>query len=381
MTRHEEGRLCRPIGFFSIPAILISVMVLDGCAAISASGASSQQDTRRVVGTNDIQLAIINADDVFLGKLCRGEFALEEGGMFSNGVDRDYVKMVCDSHGSRQIEKAKEEDKDQAKLRKILTVLNADCTNVVERYQTITGQDLLDMDFNKTPPEEINLGPDAQSVAAGQPASYLLNKIQRDSFLLTMGKKFADCGKFKELFEQVSKENLLYNTGGRYHLLSELEKKGVPLVAELVKYLKTYGGKEFPLNKISYAFGNIALWLTDTKNADVCKDVWKASQDGSDTVKYWTLYYLEKVSCRGAKSVAIELLQSSDHESRVLACEVLGKIGDASVVEGVQVLAISDDYSQLERFDTVNGRTSLRVYPVRDACAEAFKKIKLRQIR
>lgn len=64
--------------------------------------------------------------------------------------------------------------------------------------------------------------------------------------------------------------------------------------------------------------------------------------------------------------------------SRMYACEILGAIGDGSVAEKVKLVADTDGHSTVQEEERDGRVRATKVYPARDACLEAYGKIKLR---
>jgi len=87
---------------------------------------------------------------------------------------------------------------------------------------------------------------------------------------------------------------------------------------------------------------------------------------------------LKEAKCKEGIPVAVETMVDESPRRRAYSCEILGAIGDASVLDKVKTLAETDGHSTVKEEQRDGRIWATKVYPVRDACLEAYGKIKLR---
>lgn len=204
----------------------------------------------------------------------------------------------------------------------------------------------------------------------------------KHEFVVSMGKKMAECGHYAYLFEHVVHWG--DNKDGA-KLMSELESSGKSMDAEFAKYLASHKGPQFfPVkddrkNDVSYGLDHITNWLIDKGHTQHCAALAASATGANIVARVSVMNYFATANCKEGIPLATELLLADLPGDRTLGCNVLGKIGDVSVLEKVKVVADTDGYSTVKEEER-NGRVwATKVYPVRDACLQASGKIKLRK--
>lgn len=209
-------------------------------------------------------------------------------------------------------------------------------------------------------------------------AAYEAAPKRQRSFVEAAMRRFAECGQYEYLFEQVAHWG---NRGEGGDILAKMDADGVPVHAELVKYLETHQGRRyFPgeKNTTKYALTNVRRWLVKRGHLDHCDLFVEASREATEWAQLWTLSYFDEAKCGSATRVVSTMLASDDPQARTWACDTLGIIADGSVLKKLDLLAQTDGFSQV-REERRDGRIwGVNEYPVRKSCANAANKIRLR---
>lgn len=270
--------------------------------------------------TSSINSAVSRKDEAYLEKVCNGE------SMARSDSDKEYA---CN-----QLERLRGPGK----------ALAATCDDVVQKYDDASKDEY--------------------------------------SFVASMADKMAECGHYAYLFEHVVHWG---NNKEGAKLLGELEGKGKPVEAEFVKYLGSHKGPKFfaveknRKNDVLYGMDHITKWLIDKGSTQHCAAIAESATGANIVARVSVMDYFKEAKCKEGIPLAVELLLEDLPGDRTLGCNILGAIGDASVLEKVKVVAETDGFSTVKEEER-NGRVwATKVYPVRDACLAASGKIKLRK--
>jgi hypothetical protein len=199
--------------------------------------------------------------------------------------------------------------------------------------------------------------------------------------LFSAAKRVAECDQYPYLFEHV----VHYGESEGEKILVELEKGGAPVEAEFAKYLASHKGPQFFAlkegrpNDAVYGLRHITHWLVQKgRGAQYCPAIADAAKGANMTARMSLFDYLRDVKCKEGIAVGVETLLDDEARNRSLSCILLGSIGDASVLDKVKTVADTDGYSTVKEQERDGRIFGMKVYPVRDACLEAYGKIKLR---
>jgi hypothetical protein len=196
-------------------------------------------------------------------------------------------------------------------------------------------------------------------------------------FMEAMARKYAACGKYDELFEQVAHWG---NENEMVAVLTWIGEGGAPLAQAFRQYMATHSGASFmKIRSPEYAMSHIVDWLIGTHHTGLCEPLRMATREAQEESRAYAAVYFKKAKCDEAQAAAVELLRSDHPGYRVMGCEVLETAGEPSVLRKVDLLAHHDPYYEVNEEPTNSGDTALvKLFPVRDACATAGNKIRLR---
>ena len=124
----------------------------------------------------------------------------------------------------------------------------------------------------------------------------------------------------------------------------------------------------------------LSEWLITVGDASRCPKLDAQYDHIAEESRGWMLQVYYEVGC-GPEAVphARDNLQSEGPWVRVQACDILGKYGDATDVETLEILATTDGYKEEREIRTASGGLAIEVYhPVRERCQAAAGKIKVR---
>lgn len=267
-----------------------------------------------------VNSAVSRKDEAWLDKVCKGEYPARKDS------DKEYACHQLD------------------RLRGPSKALAASCEEVIKSYEDAPKEDF--------------------------------------TFVSAMGNKMAECGHYSYLFEHV----VHWGNGNEgVKLLNELEDKGKPMEAEFKKYLESHKGPQYfavkdgAKNDVLYGMDHITQWLIGKGRTQLCGAFAESAKGAGLVSRVATMDYFKQAKCKEGIPLATELLLEELPGDRILGCEILGAIGDGSVLEKVKIVAESDGFSTVKEEER-NGRVwATKVYPVRDACLEASGKIKLRK--
>jgi len=148
-----------------------------------------------------------------------------------------------------------------------------------------------------------------------------------------------------------------------------------PFVAHLAEEKAAYAG-----DAGNHQMRRLSEWLIAVGDASRCPKLAAQYEHVAEESRGWMLQVFYEVGC-GPQAVphARDNLQSDGAWVRVQACDILGKYGDASDVETLEVLATTDGYKEEREIQTPSGGLAVEVYhPVRERCQAAAGKIKVR---
>lgn len=187
--------------------------------------------------------------------------------------------------------------------------------------------------------------------------------------------KYLSCGHWDDFFEDL----MLWGPGfgaadSKYaqqglKAMRAAQEKGVDLEAQILAYLGRKADKPFPSNP-SYGVDTVVTFLIEKKSLGLCAKLAPAAKPGDFKVNNQWMRYFVEAGCKEGLPLAVANLQAELHEQRVLACRALGKLGTKA--ENAKIKAVADGDAAFTVVDKV------KVYPVRDACAEALAQIKSR---
>jgi len=158
------------------------------------------------------------------------------------------------------------------------------------------------------------------------------------------------------------------NFGSR--LLKRIDKEGLPVKAEILRFLKT--------NDFTFKFGDGAF---EYMVSFMVNKEWKDAGE-IITTKFIekpafasdAIYYVTKTKYKAALPKIVEQLASNDGRVRSQACWAIGEMGDTSHLAKLQIIA---DYDESYEVVTEND-AKFKKYWVRAEANTAIKKIKLR---
>ncbi len=187
----------------------------------------------------------------------------------------------------------------------------------------------------------------------------------------TYGLKLAECERWDTIFVELMHWGQSWDRGSNgYKVLAKLDEAGKPVEDKFLSYLDATD-KPLAIEHSNYAMSHFLKWRLDKKDGKSC-DAYVPAMDKLDAgASHNLLIYFKEVSCEAAASAAAKKLAADSANTRIVACQLLGKVGGASHLKKVEIIAQKDGYSK-EKNRTV-------VYPVRDACSQAMAKIELRQ--
>lgn len=186
------------------------------------------------------------------------------------------------------------------------------------------------------------------------------------------GRKLAECGDYPALVQELAPmarvEGGLTQARQVKDLLVALAEGDAALVGKLAAVAE---GNTFSFDDSWIPARAIAGWLIDIKERDSCSAYLGALQSPDlDAAKAFILYHGE-VECAPAAGSIVGYLESEDADTRLLACEALGRIADPAYLKQLEIVAQSDSAY------TTDGL--VQTYYVRDACREAAGRTRLKQ--
>ncbi len=202
---------------------------------------------------------------------------------------------------------------------------------------------------------------------------YYRNQTATKATDLRLVRKFRTCKLSHELFAQPLHIRWIV------HAWTELDRAGESVFDSLVSYFANndgmFGGEEG-----GRLARGISKWLVAAGDASRCAKLDPHMNKVRPESRGVFLWFYAQVGCaEQALPMALDLLTSRRHGQRVQACEALGKFGDASVVNKLEVLASTDPYKQEREVRTRNGHLGIEIfYPVRERCLAAAGRVRLR---
>ena len=228
-----------------------------------------------------------------------------------------------------------------------------------------------------------------------------------DDAVHAFAQQYATCKQYAGLFERVAAR------AAGPAALGALEARGVPVEQAFVEYLTTHRGSAFlRVEAPADAMWGVTQWLVKQRHMSHCPALATALEGASADAHGGAAYYFSKTRCPQALPRVVVALGSKEYRYRRAACEVLGQIGDASVLPRLQQVATRDPFSygiesdaELAReegaWDAVDdaegdeeaeddatmdaieagerSRANAKAhYPVRQACAEAHRALSKR---
>lgn len=185
------------------------------------------------------------------------------------------------------------------------------------------------------------------------------------------GLKLAECDRWQPIFVDLMHWGQAWDRGSKgYKLIAQLGEAGEPVEEKFVNYLNSTD-KPLAIDNSGYAMSHFLKWRLDQKDGKSC-DAYVPAMDKLDAnASHMLLIYFKEQTCEAAAPAAIASLGADSASTRIVACQLLGKIGGAAALKKVKIVAEKDGYSKKQDFTVV--------YPVRDACSQAMAKIELRQ--
>jgi hypothetical protein len=218
--------------------------------------------------------------------------------------------------------------------------------------------------------------PDCATVTRRAPA--VLDDSMRGAGLDELGPLAAalvKCGDTKTVFERLAG----YVDGADILRAAEKATPGGGMVAALQAYVKGQAGRAlFAGDRGEAAAAHVGAWLTKAGHDDQCDALLAAGKGAREGVRAALVPYFVRSECRQAGPAALELLASDEPNARAVACHALGKLGDRSALEKVEIVANNDRASRNVERPSGSG-VFTKDYFVADACREAAGKIQLRE--
>jgi hypothetical protein len=188
----------------------------------------------------------------------------------------------------------------------------------------------------------------------------------------------AKCGEGKMIFESIAHVGDFGVHGYGAKVLLAAEKEAGPV---LFSVFEKYASENAGANYLSaehgeFAANHITHWLLETNRKDLCKPLVAASKGAKDPVVASMMRYFSATDCKESAPLAVQLLASNVPNHRMVACQVLAKVGDKSHLAKVSIVAENDTANEV--VERGNGIYT-KEYFVADACKAAIGKIKLRE--
>lgn len=189
-----------------------------------------------------------------------------------------------------------------------------------------------------------------------------------------MAKRFAACDKYALVFER------LYDHSAWKVLLDA----GLPVADQAVEYVRSHPGPALfaGAEDKRLAMADLVGGLLHLKRTQHCDVLVPAVKDADPGVQLAALEYFAGARCAEATPIAASFFLDPEPGNREWVCQKVGDFGDASVLPKLDILAQTDAHSVVEEEERRDGSGSrfyaVKVYPVRQACAEAVGKIRLR---
>jgi hypothetical protein len=185
------------------------------------------------------------------------------------------------------------------------------------------------------------------------------------------GLKLAECDRWDTLFVELMHWGQAWDRGSNgYKLIAKLDEAGEPVEDKFLNYLETTD-KPLAIEHSAYAMSHFLKWRMDTEEGKSCGAYVPAMDKLDAGASHNLLVFFKEESCKEAASSAVSKLAADSPSTRIVACQLLGKVGDKSHLKKVEIVAKKDGYSKEKKLTVV--------YPVRDACSQAMAKIELRQ--
>ena len=197
-----------------------------------------------------------------------------------------------------------------------------------------------------------------------------------------MAVHFARCGQFDAVFERSALRGAAFLRGLE-------DEDGQPLEQGFVAYATEHPGPRFlprTLRGVPETLKGVFDWLGKKPERPHCA-LLLAAVAGRDTPEDWrqgataswlALDYAYQAKCREAAPAAEAALLDENAAMRIKGSQILGEVGDARVARKLAILADTDPVSTVEEQAAADGTWSKTVYPVRDTCAGALGKLRLR---
>jgi hypothetical protein len=161
-----------------------------------------------------------------------------------------------------------------------------------------------------------------------------------DDAVHDLARQYAGCKQYAGLFERVA---------ARYAgpaALEALEADAIPVEQAFVAYMQSHRGPAFMRTEDpAAAMWGVTQWLVKKRHMSHCPELATALDGASADAHGGAVFYFYKTRCKEALPRVVVALGSKSHQYRGAACEVLGDIGDASVLPRLQQLATHDPFS------------------------------------
>lgn len=179
------------------------------------------------------------------------------------------------------------------------------------------------------------------------------------------GLRAAQCDRWDIVFEDL----MHWGNGAGPELLAKLDEAGVPVEERFVTYLQETE-KPLDIKHSAFAIMNFLYWKNQKGGGEPCGTFVPFVEKLNATAAYRLIAEFNRQSCEAAAPVALKALAADGNNTRLEACQLLGKVGTAEHLPKVQIVAEKDGH-MIEKKKKV-------IYPVRDACSGAAAKIEVR---
>ena len=190
---------------------------------------------------------------------------------------------------------------------------------------------------------------------------------------LALVQRLHECERHEALFAQNLRIRWLSQS------LAEADSGGTDLFTPFVEHLSA--------EKSAYAgeagvdqMRRLSEWLITVGDASRCPKLDAQYDNLAEESRGWMLQVFYEIGC-GPEAVphARKNLQHEGPWARIQACDILGKYGEPTDVEPLEILASTDGHKEEREIRTASGGLAVEVYhPVRERCQAAAGKIRVR---
>jgi hypothetical protein len=184
-------------------------------------------------------------------------------------------------------------------------------------------------------------------------------------------RKFHGCQQLPELFARDFEIRWLSDG------LADVDRGGTDVFGPFLAFL---GGTPDPYAKGSWQAERMAKWLVSVGDAQRCAPLAEHVPKVGDDARGEFVWVFYELGCgEQALPYGTEFVHAAEPGRRIQGCDVLGKFGDGSTLQALEILAQTDPYKEQHEVRMASGAIGMEVvHPVRERCLAAAGQVRLR---